>query len=72
MILDLVYPYRDLNISNQVTSRSTYLLIGLSATNLYTKDLCHLVNTLIFTEFIIRLMALTKLTFILKKSSNCV
>ena len=46
MILDLVYTSRDFYVSNQVIFRPMYLLLGLTATNLYIKNFCYLVNTL--------------------------
>ena len=39
-------PSRDFYTSNQVRSRPMYLLLSLSAIDLYIKSLCHLDNTL--------------------------
>ena len=47
MISDLAYTNRDFYAFNQVKSRPTYLLLGLTAINLHTKSLYHLVCTLI-------------------------
>ena len=46
MILDLVYTSKNLYISNQVKSRSTYLSLGLNIIDLYARDFHYLVNTL--------------------------
>ena len=73
MIPDLAYNSKDLNVSNQVKSKPTCSLLGLSATGLHTKGLCHLVNTLTSIESImIGLVALTKLTSAQGKSPSCV
>lgn len=61
MILHLAYTNKYLYASNQVRSRLMYLS-SLGVTSLYTRDLCLLVNTLTFTESIIRLMTLMKQT----------
>lgn len=49
-----------------------YLLLSLSITDLNTRGFCHLVNTLTSIESIIRLMILTKLTSIQKRSLSYV
>ena len=46
MFPNLAYSSQGLYVSNQVRSGLIYLLLSLSATSSYTKDLCHLVNTL--------------------------
>ncbi len=60
MIPDLAYTIRGIYVSNQVRSRPTYLL-GLGATGLHIKGLCYLINALSYTEFVIKIVALTKL-----------
>ncbi len=46
MILILAYTSKSFYTSNQVRFRPMYLLLGLSATNLYTKSFCHLINAI--------------------------
>ena len=46
MILDLICISKDLDIFNQVISRSIYLLSGLSVIDLYNRSFCYLVNVL--------------------------
>ena len=46
MISNLVYTSKDFCTSNQIRFRSIYLLLGLSAIGLHTRNLCYLVNTL--------------------------
>ena len=60
MISNFVYTNKSFYISNQVKSRFIYFL-NIKAINLYIKDLCHLINTLTFTESIIKIMILTTL-----------
>lgn len=48
------------------------LLLDLSVTNLYIKDLCHLVNTLIFTKSIIKTVVLTKLISLQERNLSCI
>ena len=62
MILDQVYISKDLYISNQIKSRSIYLLVSLGSTDLSIRDFCHFVNTLTFIKSIIEFVLLIKLT----------
>ena len=51
MIIDPIHTSRGINISNQVRSRPMCLLSGLSATGLYIRGFCYLVNTLTPTDY---------------------
>ena len=50
MILNRIYISRGLYIFNQVKSKPMWLLSALSATDLYTRRFCHLVNALTLTN----------------------
>lgn len=60
IILDLAYISKDLNISNQVKSRSTYSLSDLDVVDLNAKGFCYLVHVFTLTKSIIRPVAFDK------------
>ena len=60
MISDLTYISKSHYTSNQVRSRSIYLS-DLNTTGLYIKGFYYLVDTLTFTQFVMRIVILTML-----------
>lgn len=68
MILNLAYTNRSFSKSNQVRSRPIYLS-GMGANCLYTRDICHLVNTLTFTDSIFQNFDIDKAFVYIKKKS---